>query len=265
MYREDKEGEEAKVSSQSLPSISPTPSVTPHLFRGRKDPLSNLWDEESVSVNGVKYISNEQCFMEKKAEVCKAAKLKAAIMKCKDPYEIKRLGDLIDVTSEWIGIEEEYMEKVAKHKFQQCPSYRRALLNTGTRLISENTTNEKWGRGSDGTGDDKMWKIHIHIGDCHYSSEGIIPTIPYASSLSYHRNNTPFYIASSESVARRNQKKGRQERNYSNESSFTSGKTCGEVPVQGSQHDNPHEGDYHRARKNVRHQGVSERSCEPDV
>ncbi len=143
MYREDKEGEEAKVSSQSLPSISPTQIVTRHLFRGRKDPLSNLWDEESVSVNGVKYICNEECFMEKKAEVCKAVKLNAAIMKCKDPYEIKRLGDLIHVTPEWLGFEEEYIEKVAKHKFQQCPSYRRALLNTGTRPISEDTTNEK--------------------------------------------------------------------------------------------------------------------------
>ncbi len=55
-------------------------------------------------------------------------------------------------------------------------------------------------------------------------------------------------------------------RNHSSESSFTSGKTRGgEVLVQRSQHDNPHEGDYHRARRNFRHQGASEQSHDPDV
>ncbi len=35
--------------------------------------------------------------------------------------------------------------------------------------------------------------------------------------------------------------------------------------MQRSQHDNPHEGDYHKARRNFRHQGARERSHEPDV
>lgn len=71
-------------------------------------------------------------------------------MRTRNPYEHKRLGNLIDQpTQEWRDGEEALMSRLLRLKFTQNPFLNMLLINTGEKSLHEATGDRKWATGSD--------------------------------------------------------------------------------------------------------------------
>lgn len=62
-----------------------------------------------------------------------------------NPFDIKKTGESIQDSSEWLEIREGIYEEIIRTKFEQNPSLLARLLQTGDRQIYEATTNPFWG------------------------------------------------------------------------------------------------------------------------
>ena len=69
------------------------------------------------------------------------------IMKTKNPRKIKKIGDSIIATPEWLQKADQVMYDLLVMKFRQNPDLREKILATGNKFLVEATLNRYWGAG----------------------------------------------------------------------------------------------------------------------
>lgn len=90
-------------------------------FQSEFSPLSNFYACPIFDENDTCYNSAEQLFQHKKALHHEFIFTANKIMLTWDPYELKRLGNLIPTSHAWLQEEETIMEEILRAKFTQNP------------------------------------------------------------------------------------------------------------------------------------------------
>lgn len=127
-------------------------------------PFTN-WSAHRLSVWGQHFATVEHAYQYKKFEQSDrvwARRIKGS----KSPYEAKRLAHLKSIDSKtWDVVRETIMLELITTKLDQHEDVRFALLKTGTQIIAEtgNGQNAFWGIGVDGTGQNVLGKIWMHL------------------------------------------------------------------------------------------------------
>ena len=152
---------------------------THRLFRGRKDPLSNMFTHGSCKckcVLNVNTFGHSGCFdfSEKAFTYYKALfnyryDLLDPIYKCSDPFDCKKIGDNIRVYDNWMSIRERVMLDIQMDKYIGCISFRNDIHVNRNKFIVENTSDPFWGRGIDNTGLNVLGRIHMQLVKLIYS------------------------------------------------------------------------------------------------
>lgn len=118
-------------------------------FQSEHSPLSNFYATPIDDGFGICYTSAEQFFQHKKALFHNYSQTASKILKNRDPYELKRLGNLVQTTQEWRDTEESIMSNIIHSKFTQNPHLADILLNTGTLHLHEASADRKWATGAE--------------------------------------------------------------------------------------------------------------------
>lgn len=109
-----------------------TPREEIDFFREEYDFLSNFYPTK-VRFEDITYYNAEAAYQAQKC-AAQADRLKFALL---SPDEAKRLGQNVEVRSDWDEVKLDIMERVVHAKFAQNPSLARDLLDTGDRMLKE--------------------------------------------------------------------------------------------------------------------------------
>lgn len=119
-------------------------------FQSEMSPFSNFFPSLIQDSDLITFENVEQAFQFRKALSHNNQQLANKIMRTRDPYEHKRLGNLIDQpTQEWRDGEQALMSRLLRLKFTQNPFLNTLLINTGAKTLHEATGDRKWAIGSD--------------------------------------------------------------------------------------------------------------------
>lgn len=128
------------------------------LFRGHKSPLSNFYPIE-MKTHGKQFKSAEAAYQFIKAESVGDHTAAQRIMQAKTGLQAMRIAANVTTNDEWQHKKFAVMEKIIKDKLRVCDSARKALQDSGSKTIVEDTTHEFWGRGTAGQGKNMLGKI----------------------------------------------------------------------------------------------------------
>lgn len=118
-------------------------------FQSEYSPLSNFYTCPIVDESSTTYICAEQLFQFKKAQFHEYHLTADKIMLTNDPYELKRLGNLVPPNQQWRDTEEDIMFDILRCKFSQNSNLAEILLNTGTLHLHEASADLKWSTGAE--------------------------------------------------------------------------------------------------------------------
>ena len=126
-------------------------------FKGPRTPLSNLFVVSGgLHVWNNNFRSSEHAYQWRKAQIAgdhyRMQKIKDSI----SPFSAMRIGRQVETSTQWYNERESYMWELLQAKAAQCPEFRYTLASTGVRSLVENTNNHYWGRGSDGSGENRL-------------------------------------------------------------------------------------------------------------
>lgn len=118
------------------------------LFHGQFSKLSNFYPTK-IQDSGLTFNSSEQAYQYRKAVYNKEPEIAERISKVQGPLEAKRLGSLVDATSDWNHNQgKSAMKEIVKKKFQQNPDLRSYLVSLPDLPIVEcNRYDSFWGVG----------------------------------------------------------------------------------------------------------------------
>jgi ribA/ribD-fused uncharacterized protein len=87
------------------------------------------------------------------------------------PLISKILGTKTEIRKDWFEVCEKLMYKIIEAKFNQNPELKENLLRTGLRPIVYHIISDNfWGDGSDGKGQNKLGKILMKLREQYYRS-----------------------------------------------------------------------------------------------
>lgn len=119
-------------------------------FQSHLSPFSNFYPSRIIDTNSIIFENIEQAFQYRKALAHNNQQLAHKIMKTRDPYEHKRLGNLVEQPSmDWKNEEEKIMTDLIHLKFTQNSSLANILISTGEKSLHEATGDSKWATGAD--------------------------------------------------------------------------------------------------------------------
>lgn len=155
-------------------------SSTHRLFRGSKDPLSNMYMHAhcgkkckiqvfSHGVSGL-FDNSEMAFTYFKALFNNRFDLLPEIVNCSTSWECKDIGDEIITGDHWLNIREQVMMDIQLSKYNCCLQFRKSIHNNRSKHIMENTSESFWGVGYDYKGNNALGKIHMKLIDLIYNS-----------------------------------------------------------------------------------------------
>lgn len=116
-------------------------------FQSEYSPLSNFYSSPIDDGFDTRYSSAEQFFQHKKALFHNYTLTANKIMLNRDPYELKRLGNLVQISQEWRDTEEDLMLNILRSKFTQNQGLAEILINTGQLHLHEASSDPKWSTG----------------------------------------------------------------------------------------------------------------------
>ena len=90
------------------------------------------------------------------------SKRAARILTLSDPYRIKAEGSF-NTSDDWEAGKAKLMLKLLLLKVENCPQFRQDLLQSFPKVLVENTANEFWGRGAQGTGLNTLGCLLVHV------------------------------------------------------------------------------------------------------
>lgn len=118
-------------------------------FQSEHSPLSNFYSCPIYDHEDTCFVSAEQLFQFRKATHHDYLLTANKILLTKDPYEIKRLGNLVPTSQTWLQKEESVMTETLQLKFSQNPSLANILIATGDLHLHEATADRKWSTGAE--------------------------------------------------------------------------------------------------------------------
>lgn len=116
-------------------------------FQGEYSPLSNFFPCYIEDEDSTEFCSVEQAFQYRKACFLGYDSTSEKILKTRDPYEVKRLSNLMATNEEWKAIEQQTMVTLLRMKFTQNDELQLFLLETGEKSLHEASNNELWATG----------------------------------------------------------------------------------------------------------------------
>lgn len=115
-------------------------------FQGEFSPLSNFFPSQIIT-DDITFCSAEQAFQYRKAAFMGYDQTADKILKTRDPYEIKRLSNLVPSNEEWKETEHQTMVDILNLKFTQNSELGQFLVDTGEKMLHEATNNDHWAIG----------------------------------------------------------------------------------------------------------------------
>ena len=115
---------------------------SPYYFSGREHPFSNFYPAPAT-YEGITFTTGESAFQAAKTLDVEIRRAFRSI----SPSDAKRKGRKLKLRSDWEQVKYQVMLDVLRSKFQDL-QLRQMLLDTGMRLIVENTTSwhdNEWG------------------------------------------------------------------------------------------------------------------------
>ena len=123
-------------------------------FYGYEHPLSNFYLSSFYDDNGLIYRSSEHYYQSRKSV---DPAVRAAIWAARSPALTKRMTKHIPIRSDWETIKVNVMMTALRYKFIQNESLKRYLLETGDKVLIENSLyDDFWGIGKDGVGRNQL-------------------------------------------------------------------------------------------------------------
>ena len=139
------------VRTSAPPQQLPPARERPVLFHGARSPLSNFFPC-NLNIWNMHFRSSEHAYQYKKCIETNNNSAASNVLRTETAVEAKRIGDEIGTSQEWQGMQQAIMKEILKAKSQQCPQFVRALVNSNSRPLVEDTPNHFWGRGQLGNG-----------------------------------------------------------------------------------------------------------------
>lgn len=93
----------------------------------------------------MEFTSSEQAFQFAKADFHNKRSKAKRILHLDDPFAIKKVGDSIINSPEWLERRDEILEEIMREKFLQNADAGLRLEQTGSKTIHEATTGPHWG------------------------------------------------------------------------------------------------------------------------
>ena len=115
-------------------------------FQGHPSMLSNM-ASCSVEYENEVYRSVEEAYQHQKAICCGDRRGAERILQSTTAYKAKFEGGGVTTTPEWDQKEEAVMLDLLRAKFKKNQQHRKALLETGDKVLVEFTHDKKWGCG----------------------------------------------------------------------------------------------------------------------
>ena len=144
----------------------PPPNCEPQMnvikFRGAKNPLSNFYPT-TISAWGMNFLSVEQGYTYYKAQTMNEPTLARNIMYTQMARGAKKIGDSIITDQRWQKIKNEVMYYLLQQKAKTCHIFREKLQASQNAVLLEDTENEYWGRGKNGTGENNLGRLLMTI------------------------------------------------------------------------------------------------------
>lgn len=117
-------------------------------FQSEASPFSNFFPTRFEDSNAMIFECIEQAFQYRKALFHDSNQIAAKILATRDPFEHKRLGNLITPIQQWRDTEANSMSELLMYKFTQNNSLADLLLSTNNKRLHEATGDTKWAIGS---------------------------------------------------------------------------------------------------------------------
>lgn len=115
-------------------------------FQGDLCYLSNMYPAPLV-YKRTPFLSSEQAFQWDKATQAKKHLSAKQILHTENPFEAKRIGDLIDTSEAWDQTEIDTLRNIVTQKFIQNNTLLSRLIKSDYEQFYECTTSTKWGTG----------------------------------------------------------------------------------------------------------------------
>lgn len=141
-------------------------------FAGEWAYLSNMY-RCPVYYMDLDFTSSEQAYQFSKADFHGCAKKAVKILHLEDPFDIKKVGNSIIDSQDWLDNRDTIIEEIIREKFVQNPTIRERLQLTGDKEIYEATLGPHWGinaglrskttRTCTGNGENAIGKILMNI------------------------------------------------------------------------------------------------------
>lgn len=118
-------------------------------FQSELSPFSNFYMSRFEDQNSQIFECLEQAFQFRKATYHNNHQLANKILATRNPYEHKRLGNLVDTSQSWRESEADCMSELLLYKFTQNNQVAEQLMATGQKRLHEALSDNKWATGSD--------------------------------------------------------------------------------------------------------------------
>ena len=115
-------------------------------FQGHPSMLSNM-SSCPVEYEGEEFRSVEEAFQYQKAVCCRDMIGADRVLQSTNAYKAKNEGGGVTTTPEWDQKEEKVMLDLLRAKFTKNQKQRKALVDTGNKVLVEFTQDKKWGCG----------------------------------------------------------------------------------------------------------------------
>lgn len=118
-------------------------------FQSEHSFLSNFYSCRKEENDHLVFSSAEQLFQYRKAIHANYNLTAIKIKRSPNPYEVKRLGNLVPTLETWRAQESDIMSDILLKKFTQNPQLGDQLLNTGNLNLHEASNDPKWATGAE--------------------------------------------------------------------------------------------------------------------
>ena len=124
--------------------------------------LSNFHNAPLL-IDGKVWSTNEHFFQaQKTADMADQERLR----QCAKPSQAKHLGRRVKLRKDWETVKVDIMRHVCREKFDQHPELREKLLSTGSAVLAERSSRDKfWADAGNGSGRNMLGKIIMQIRD----------------------------------------------------------------------------------------------------
>ena len=127
-------------------------------FRGAKSSFSNFY-MTPIDAWNFSFKSVEHAYTYYKAMTMNEPALADEILICRTAKNAKDIGDTISTNDHWLKSKKNVMFYLLQQKARQCQKFNDDLKASQNKVLVEDTANNYWGRGKNGTGENVLGRL----------------------------------------------------------------------------------------------------------